>query len=923
MYSGKIPSAFAQSVRASFPTGLRWRRTPSRALLQILLGLGLLMCVGTAGAQPEGSWDRAFVPMGLDGPTNYDGQGFCLGEHLDDLYVGGWFQRAGDVDALNIARWDGTRWHALDGGIDGTPKVIYEWGSAVVVGGNFNTVDGVTRDHIANWEGGAWHTMPGVVRPVETICTHGASLYIGGDLWDGDPEHYTSPFYRWAGTAFTSEGCPSWNLGSDNLSMTSYAGMIVVGGGFIVTQAVPDANNIVGYDFEGDPIKWIGFGDGVDGTVYDMEQIGVTLYVAGTFQHVDGAESWGLALMSSGGTFTPVEDASTYRNVWNICEMNESLRVMTQYEVYKYHGMSGWSGPLGGAAFESQLHDIFAIGDDLYVAGLFSNGIARWDESEEEWVHLGGGIGQRNHEQNQIMTLGDYDGRIIAGGSFYLPDFLEDQDNCKDIAQWHHDAWHRMGGGLDGHPRALAVFGDDLIVGGEFNNAFNDDGYIGTGKIAAWDGETWRNIGDASNNVYALTVHDGELIAAGAFTSIGGVAANQIAAWDGIQWRSLGDGLDATVYALQSFGDDLYVAGRFTTAGGVPAERVARWDGSAWHALGDGLDNYVWALASFQGEIYAGGWFTASGETPLHSLARWDGSSWQDVDGGVSGETMFYNISALQGTESYLFVGGDFDVAGGTTASALAAYDGTDWYEVGEGLHEGYQRDSANALHVVDGDLWVGGDFTLAGTRTSYNIAHWEDGTLVPTLLGAFDAVQLSGFAAPTVELSWRLAATTSAQDLQVLGKIGSVTWEVPLATTSDGVHFEVRDTNPGLGGAERVDYELRVRQADTTWQTLATTSVSLSTPRAPLLLPAVPNPFNPAVRLAFVLNEPQEVELAIHDLTGRRVATLIKDRLPAGRHQRTWRGVDDGGQQLASGTYLLRLVTDSTVQSQKLVLVR
>jgi hypothetical protein len=75
-------------------------------------------------------------------------------------------------------------------------------------------------------------------------------------------------------------------------------------------------------------------------------------------------------------------------------------------------------------------------------------------------------------------------------------------------------------------------------------------------------------------------------------------------------------------------------------------------------------------------------------------------------------------------------------------------------------------------------------------------------------------------------------------------------------------------------------------------------------------LLPPVPNPFNPATTLAFELpgTGGKAVDLAVYDLRGRRVATLLHDVVPPGRHQVVWRGQDDAGRPVAAGTYFCRL---------------
>ncbi len=88
-------------------------------------------------------------------------------------------------------------------------------------------------------------------------------------------------------------------------------------------------------------------------------------------------------------------------------------------------------------------------------------------------------------------------------------------------------------------------------------------------------------------------------------------------------------------------------------------------------------------------------------------------------------------------------------------------------------------------------------------------------------------------------------------------------------------------------------------------------------------LEPNVPNPFNPRTEVYFSLNQDSPVQLTIHDLTGREVARLASETYPAGRHAVTWNGRDQTGREVASGTYLARVVAEGQVQTRKMVLLR
>ncbi|MFH2051523.1 MAG: FG-GAP-like repeat-containing protein [bacterium] len=95
-------------------------------------------------------------------------------------------------------------------------------------------------------------------------------------------------------------------------------------------------------------------------------------------------------------------------------------------------------------------------------------------------------------------------------------------------------------------------------------------------------------------------------------------------------------------------------------------------------------------------------------------------------------------------------------------------------------------------------------------------------------------------------------------------------------------------------------------------------------TPRAAALGQAHPNPFNPSTTIGFELAAPGPVRLAVYALDGRLVATLAEGPHAAGPHAVTWRGEDDGGRPVASGSYLYRLETgDGSVRTGRMTMVK
>jgi hypothetical protein len=94
--------------------------------------------------------------------------------------------------------------------------------------------------------------------------------------------------------------------------------------------------------------------------------------------------------------------------------------------------------------------------------------------------------------------------------------------------------------------------------------------------------------------------------------------------------------------------------------------------------------------------------------------------------------------------------------------------------------------------------------------------------------------------------------------------------------------------------------------------------------PARNVLHASAPNPFNPRTTIRFELARAGRTTLAIHDLTGRRVRTLVAgEQLSAAAHERSWDGRDDAGRPVAAGVYVCRLETDGFRAMQRMTLVK
>ncbi|UCE67269.1 MAG: T9SS type A sorting domain-containing protein [Candidatus Zixiibacteriota bacterium] len=84
------------------------------------------------------------------------------------------------------------------------------------------------------------------------------------------------------------------------------------------------------------------------------------------------------------------------------------------------------------------------------------------------------------------------------------------------------------------------------------------------------------------------------------------------------------------------------------------------------------------------------------------------------------------------------------------------------------------------------------------------------------------------------------------------------------------------------------------------------------------------PNPFNSGTVISFSLASPGDIELAVYDLLGRKVATLYAGRADAGRTDISWDARTSSGKILASGVYYYRLaVKEGKSLTRRMILLK
>ena len=127
-------------------------------------------------------------------------------------------------------------------------------------------------------------------------------------------------------------------------------------------------------------------------------------------------------------------------------------------------------------------------------------------------------------------------------------------------------------------------------------------------------------------------------------------------------------------------------------------------------SVGFGNEQRLFALAASAGKLYAGGNFSVAGGSAAYAVAQWNGNSWSALSSGMDSTVFSLVVSG-----DTLYAGGSFRRAGGSAANYIARWNGTGWSGLGSGMN-GYVEALAGARGQV---VCGGGRFTTAGGKVS------------------------------------------------------------------------------------------------------------------------------------------------------------------------------------------------------------
>jgi hypothetical protein len=301
---------------------------------------------------------------------------YALAASGSDVYVGGDFTTAGGIGAENLAKWSGSAWSPLGGGLGGnwefSVRALAVSGSDVYAVVTYGGIWRQGANSISKWDGSAWSPLGallsglGGVPRVPALAALGSDLYAGGSFRTEGGIAATN-IAKWDGTTWSPLGV---GVNGEVSALAVSGTHLYAGGGFTAAGGSP-ANYIAKWNGS----SWSALGSGVNGTVSKLVVSGSDVYAAGSFTEAGGSAATNIAKW----------DGSRWT----------ALGLGINGGVY---ALAVWG------------NDLYAAGDFTAAGGIAANRIAKWNGSR--WSALGSGM------NSTVYALAVSGSDLYAGGSF-------------------------------------------------------------------------------------------------------------------------------------------------------------------------------------------------------------------------------------------------------------------------------------------------------------------------------------------------------------------------------------------------------------------------------------------------------------------------------------------------------------------------
>ncbi|GAB4492508.1 MAG: hypothetical protein OHK0019_14560 [Saprospiraceae bacterium] len=350
-------------------------------------------------------------------------------------------------------------------------------------------------------------------------------------------------------------------------------------------------------------------------------------------------------------------------------------------------------------------------------------------------------FGKGLHGRGYPFTISqDKEGRVYVGGYVRGINGIE----TKSLALLENGVWKKLPGDPESIWKTKTV-GNDLYAVGNYPTI--------NGGVLRWDGSQWDTLSEglvSGSSVLAL-----EWAADQLWLALGN---STLLRWENNAWQSAPLPTDISPFGLKTLGDTLFAWGNTTVSGyyddaiafyvngtwtNLPTineygdigdverwgqdifvtkgRKVFKWNGNSWDEFyTSNAANRIPFIVGTQNNLFA-----ISNISRSYQFEKLDASGTATLVGTI--EYSNYGVRDVKAINGDLWVGGDFSFIDDTFMGGLARFNGTEWMSPGHLTGDIGSSYGFCLYHdTLSGDLYVGGEFDYAGEVVANGVARWD-----------------------------------------------------------------------------------------------------------------------------------------------------------------------------------------------------
>lgn len=299
--------------------------------------------------------------------------------------------------------------------------------------------------------------------------------------------------------------------------------------------------------------------------------------------------------------------------------------------------------------------------------------------------------------------------------------------------------------------------------------------------------------------------------------------------------------------------------------------------------------------------------------------------SWLMATGEPGTVITLFQLPDLGGNTNLYF---HDDVNGSTGDNKVETGDGESWGDVGIVV-------TGSGLDAVLGIPFVA--YFCAANQSEEVTTVFVDNflePLVPNIIPGTVPVEMTLLEANIIDgnivLSWRTESEENNYGFEVQRKadnndnwlkVGFVTGN---GSTAETHNYTYTDNSTTSG---RLTYRIKQVNFDGSYSLSDEITVDMSQPSEFALYQNFPNPFNPVTKINYQIpasaTNQIDVKLAVYNLIGTEIRTLVSETKQAGSYTVYWDGTDNHGTKVTTGTYFYRLKAGNNISTKRMVLMK